>query len=109
MPFQKAAIDKWEAARPKVVALAIGLVAGPLISYFAGWQVTAGAAQTQLRDGLVAQGALFCEQRARADIKDPAALDWNARSELAKKWATVPGETLADSNIAYECARKLGA
>lgn len=109
MTFRRAAVDKLEAARPKVVALVIGLVAGPLISNFAGWQVTAGAAQTQLQTGLIAQGALFCEQRARADIKNPAALDWNARNELAKKWATVPGETLADSNIAYECARKLGA
>jgi hypothetical protein len=109
MTFRKAAIDKWDAARPKVVALVIGLVAGPLISNFAGWQVTAGAAQTQLRAGLIEQGALFCEQRARADIKDPAVLDWNARNELAKKWATVPGEALADSSIAYECARKLGA
>lgn len=109
MTLQKAASEKWEAARPKVIALAIGLVAGPVISHFAGWQVTASAAQTQLRAGLVAQGALYCEQRARADIKDPAALDWNARNELAKKWAMVPGETLADSSIAYECARKLGA
>ena len=109
MILLKSAADRWETARPKAIALAIGLAAGPLISNFAGWQVTASAAQARLQEGLVEQGALFCEQRARADVKEPATLDWSARNDLAKKWAIVPGSPSADSNIAYECARKLGA
>jgi hypothetical protein len=100
---------RWASAKPTVIALAIGLVAGPLISNFLGWQVTAGSAQTQLQAGLVAQGALFCEQKARAEVKEPAALDWKARSELAEKWAVLPGAKSADSAMTYECARKLAS
>jgi hypothetical protein len=99
----------WTSVKPKAIALAVGLVAGPLISNFAGWQVTASAAQAQLRAGLIAQGALFCEQKARAEIKEPGALSWGARTELAKKWAMVPGASSVDSAISYECAQKLAS
>lgn len=98
---------KWEALKPIAIALGIGLVAGPFISNFAGWQVTAGTAQAQTRAGVVEQIALYCEQRARVEVKESAKLDWSARNDLAKKWAVVPGAASADTDATYACARRL--
>lgn len=109
MTTLKDVAGKWATVKPRVIALAIGLIAGPLISNFIGWQMTASAARAQLRDGLVGQAALFCEQRARSEVKEPAALDWRARNDLANRWAVVPGAAAPDSAISYECARKLGS
>ncbi|MBL8701575.1 MAG: hypothetical protein JNK67_24560 [Alphaproteobacteria bacterium] len=100
---------RWRAAKPVVVGLAIGVVAGPLLTSTLGWQVTSRTAQEQVRAGVVEQQALFCESRARAEVSEPAKLDWSARSELARKWATLPGAKSAESGVAMECARKLAA
>jgi hypothetical protein len=98
---------KWEAIKPMVFALAIGLVAGPVISNWAGWQVTSGSAQKQLRAGLVDLDAKYCEVAARADVSEPSKLDWSARSELAKKWSVMPGSKTADYDVTSACAMKL--
>jgi len=101
--------QKWMAAKPVVIGLAIGLLIGPFFSNFMGWQVTSGSAQAQARAGVIEQAALFCEQRARLENKDAGTLAWGARNELAKKWAVVPGSTVSDSDIVSACARKLAA
>jgi len=98
---------KWEAIKPIVFALAIGLIAGPLISNWAGWQVTSGAAHKQMRAGIVDLEAKYCEIAARAAVSDPEKLDWSARSELAKKWAVMPGSKDADYDVTSACASKL--
>jgi hypothetical protein len=103
------AAAKWEAIKPIVFALAIGLVAGPLISNWAGWQVTNGAAQKQLHAGLVDLEAKYCDIAARADVPNPEKLDWSARSELAKKWAVMPGAKTADYDVTSACASKLAS
>lgn len=100
---------KWQAAKPIVLALAIGLVAGPLVSNYIGWQVTRGTAQTQMRDNVTEQLAMICAARAKADVADTGALDWNARNELAKKWVVAAGAPLADLDVADACARRLAA
>jgi len=99
--------SKWKTAKPIVVALAIGLVAGPFISSFAGWQVTSGTAQTQLRAGMLEQQALICNARARADVVAPDKLGLSARYELAEKWAIMPGAAEAQMGVASACASKL--
>ena len=103
------AASKWTAARPAAIALAIGLVAGPLISNSIGWQVTSSTARAQVHAGIVEQQAMFCEVRARADMPTAATLDWTARYELAGKWAVMPGSAPADSDVTSACARKLAA
>lgn len=100
---------RWATAKPLAIALAIGLVTGPFISNYLGWQVTSNAAHAQLRAGVVERTALFCEERARADNNDPGKLDWSARNDLAKKWAIVPGAASVESDVTSECARKLAA
>ena len=109
MTNMRTAQAKWRAAKPIVFALAIGLVAGPLFSNYMGWQVTHGAAQTQMRDNVTEQLAMICAARAKADVADTNALDWSARNELAKKWVVTAGAPLADLDVADACARRLAA
>ena len=105
--WQQYVKQTWEAARLKVYALLVGLVAGPLISNLAGWQVTSGTASAQLKSGLVEQQASFCLARAHAEVRDTGKLDWDGRHKLATKWAVMPGATTADSDVVTACAWKL--
>lgn len=100
---------KWQAAKPVVFALAIGLVVGPLFSNYMGWQVTRATAQAQMRDNVTEQLAMICAARAKADVADTGALDWSARSELAKKWVVTAGAPLADLDVTDACTRRLAA
>jgi hypothetical protein len=100
---------KWRSAKPLLIAVAVGLVTGPLISSYAGWQVTARTSQALVRAGIVEQQALICEGRARAEVKEPEKLDWSARGGLAKKWAVLPGVAATDSDAAHACAGMLAA
>ncbi len=107
MTFMQATMSKWESIKPATIALAIGLVAGPIISNMMGWQVTSGTAMARVQDGVMDLKASYCEARARGEIAEPSKLDWNSRNELAKKWSTMPGGGEADSGVSYACARKL--
>jgi hypothetical protein len=100
------AASRWRTAKPAAIALAIGLVAGPLISNYMGWQVTNRTAQAEVHAGIVEQQAVYCEARARADVPAAGALDWTARYQLAVKWAAM-GTAPADSDVTSACARKL--
>ena len=51
--------------------------------------------------------ASFCAVNARTEVADTSKLDYSARSELAKKWAIMPGATKAESDVTNACARKL--
>jgi hypothetical protein len=102
------AAAKWAAAKPVAIGLAVGLIAGPIISGFAGFQVRTSTAQAAARAGVVEQQAMFCAERARAATPDDAAaLGWQARTELARKWAAMPGSTVVDSDVVYACSGKL--
>src|SRR5258708_36427014 len=92
--------SKWEPAKPLVFAFAVGLITGPLVSNYIGWQVTSRAAQAGMRAGIVEQQALFCEARARGDVPAPDKLGWGARYELAEKWAIMPRGTGPPSGVA---------
>ena len=100
---------KWAAHKGQIYALAIGLVVGPFVSNYMGWQVTASKAQSQVIAGILDTQAEWCETRARAAVAEPGKLDWSARLDLAKKWSIMPGETEADSDVASACERKLQA
>jgi hypothetical protein len=102
-------MQTFKSAKPAAIALVVGLIAGPLISNYVGWQVTSHAAQAQVQAGIVEQQALFCEARARADVTTPQSLSYTARYDLAKKWATMPGATEAQSGVVSACGGKLAA
>jgi hypothetical protein len=97
----------WVERKPQLIALAVGLVAGPLISNYAGWQVTSGSARAQVRAGIVEQQATYCDVRARTVVSAPEKLDWSARIELARTWAVMPGSQAAETDVTNACERKL--
>lgn len=103
------AASAWASAKPKVMYLAIGLIAGPIVTNIAGWQVLSGTARDQARAGVVEQRAMFCAANARTEVPDASKLDYNARNTLAKKWAVMPGATEAESDVTNACARMLAS
>jgi hypothetical protein len=98
---------KWQAAKPIVFALAIGLVVGPMISNYMGWQVTHGTAQAQMRENVTEQLAMICAARAKAEVPGSDKLDWSARNALATKWVVLAGAPLADLDVTAACSRRL--
>jgi hypothetical protein len=106
--MRETAAAKWAAAKPVAIGLGIGLIAGPVISGLAGFQVRTSTAQAAARAGVVEQQAAFCAERARAASTTGAApLDWQGRSDLARKWATMPGSAIVDMDVVYACSGKL--
>jgi len=108
MASRGAAASKWQTAQPAVLALVLGLLAGPYISNALGWQVTSGTASARARADIVERLASVCAAQARMDIPDPSKLDQTARGSLAEKWAVMPGETSAAFDVTTACAGKLG-
>ena len=105
--MRETAAAKWTAAKPVAMGLAVGLIAGPIISGFAGFQVRTSTAQATTRASVVEQQASFCAERARAATPGTAALGWQARGDLARQWATMPGATAVDPDVVYACSSKL--
>ena len=107
--MREAAAAKWAAAKPIAIGPVIGLAAGPVISGLAGFQVRTSTAQAAARAGAVEQQAAFCAERARAASSGTALLDWQGRTDLARKWAAMPGSAAVDPEVVYACAGKLPA
>lgn len=100
---------QWTTVKPLAIMLVIGLIAGPLISNYVGWQVTRGSAERQSNASAVDQQAMICSAQAKLENGNPGALDWSARRELAEKHAVMPGRTTADSGVVNACINKLMA
>lgn len=105
--MRETAAARWATAKPVAMGLAIGLIAGPILSGFAGFQVRTSTAEAAARAGIVEQQATFCAERARTATPDTAALGWQARGELARQWAAMPGTTVVDAEVVYACSSKL--
>jgi hypothetical protein len=99
--------SRWHSVKPNLMYLVIGLIAGPLITGIAGWQVLSGTARDQVRAEVIEQQATFCAFKARAEVAGTSNLGNSVRYELAAKWAVMPGATKADSEVAQACKRKL--
>lgn len=99
--------DHWDTYKLPAMLLVAGLVAGPLLSNYMGWQVTRGYAERQSVASGVEQQARICAFNARADTPDTANLAWAARRDLAEKFAVMPGRDLADAGVANACAQHL--
>jgi hypothetical protein len=105
--LQKAAA-KWVEWKPIAVGVVIGLIAGPIVSSVAGFQTRTSTAEAANRASIVEQQAMFCAERAGGAMPAGAAVpEWNARNELARKWAIMPGATTADPEVIYACSSKL--
>lgn len=100
--------DQWNTLKPIALVLALGLVAGPLISNYMGWQVTSGSAERQRLASAVEQQAMICAAFARGETPNVATLDWGARRTLAEKYAVMPGRQEAESGVVMACSELLG-
>lgn len=107
MPLRKTKKPKWEDAKLPALALLVGLVAGPYLSNFLGWQVASGTVSARERASIVERLALICDAQARTEVQDPSRLDGPDRGDLAKKWALMPGGSAADLDVVAACAAKL--
>jgi hypothetical protein len=105
----KHTVSAWESVKPKVMYLVIGLIAGPIITNIAGWQVLSGTAREQVQASVIEQQASFCAASARTEVPETSKLEYAARNDLAKKWAVMPGTTTAESDVISACARKLAS
>jgi len=105
--WQDRLADQWSTMKPLAIALGIGLVAGPLISGFMGWQVMRGTSEARVHASAVDQQAQICAVLARRDTHDPAVLNWSARRELAEKFAVMPGRETGDPEVANACSQIL--
>ena len=103
------AASSWGLVKAKLTYLVIGLLAGPVITDMAGWQVTRSEIQDQVHAGIVEQQALYCEAKARIEMPAATMLSYGARDKLAMKWAVMPGATTTDIDVVRACARKLAS
>ena len=105
----QAASLKWARYQPRLWALAIGLIAGPIITNFAGWQTLSSTAAQRVLSGVAEAQAMICDARARAEVADPSKLEWSDRNKLAERFAIMPGATTATYEVTNLCSRKLSA
>ncbi len=99
-------IQEW---KPRILFLVIGLVLGPFITSWLGWQVTAGTMEGAVGEAVVSYRAGLCAERARSDPEatSDALNDFSKRREFAEKWAVLPGEEETDSDVVRECNSRL--
>jgi hypothetical protein len=105
--------------KPFAWGLGVGAIVLLIVIFSAGWVVTSSSAKTNAQnistnavvDRLAPISvAQFMEDPNRVErLKELKALDYWKRGEYVQKqgWATMPGETKADRNVANECARRL--
>jgi hypothetical protein len=103
------AAARWASAKPVALGLAIGLVAGPIVSGYAGFQVRTSVANAATRAGVIEQQAGFCAERARASSPATARSDWQGQMALARQWSVMPGSTAVDQDVVIACSRKLSS
>ena len=111
-------IPEW--LKPALYGAACGAVALAVVGFTWGGWMTGGTARTlaadQSRIDVVGALSLICVDKSKRDpqlverlaaIK--AASSWN-RGDLVMKngWATMPGSTEANSQVAKDCAEKVG-
>jgi hypothetical protein len=98
----------WRTPWTAAAALVIGLIAGPVIANALGWQISADTARAQVLASMIEQQAAYCNAQARADVRESGGqLDWRVRTNLATKWAAMPGSPGATPDVVRACERKL--
>jgi hypothetical protein len=99
-------IQEW---KPRISYLVIGLVVGPFVANWLGWQVTTDTMETAVEDAVIAYRAELCVTRAQTDPEATPAVpqDYSDRRKLAEKWAVMPGEEKADLDVVSKCSSQL--
>ena len=109
MSLQEKTTSKFGEWRNLVIGVVIGLVAGPIITSFIGWQVGFSTMEEQVSAAVIEQQALFCAERVMAD---PAyatfdGLEFGAKRDLVTPHAQMPDQDAAAGRVVNLCLRKL--
>lgn len=98
----------WERYQPLLGGLAVGLVVGPLLSAYLGWQVTPVTVQKHVQRAVVRQQTAMCEMLARRDHPDTTLMDYTERRDLAEEYGTFPWNDAQQYTVINDCAAALG-
>ncbi len=98
---------RWESAKPMVVGVIFGLIAGPIISGYAGFQVRSSTAHAAAHAEMLAMRADICAAQVHGEVAATSGLGWQQQNDLARKHAAMPGSTTVDPEVVYACAGKL--
>lgn len=99
----------WERWKPLLGGLALGLVVGPFLSGYLGWQVTSATLHESVEDAIVQQQARMCAMLARQE-EDGAALaemGYVPRREVAKRHAGFPWNDTYEHVVTNRCTNLL--
>jgi hypothetical protein len=98
---------RWAWLKPALWGLVVGLIAGPSISGYMGWQVLSSTAQSRVKNAVFDQESKTCAMLAREHVADPSALDYNKRRALAEKYAKLPWDDSQDYRVVDACSDAL--
>ncbi len=112
---------KKEYIKPFAWGMAVGMVVLLIVIFSAGWVVTSSSAKAMAQDisenavlerlGPISVAQFMQDPNREARLKELKETDSWKRSDYVEKqgWATMPGETEADRDVANECTRRLMA
>lgn len=102
---QKRARFGW--LKPALWGLVIGLIAGPSISGYLGWQVLSSTDKQNVQNAVYDQEAKTCALLARQHVADTATLDYTKRRNLAEKYSKLPWNSSDDYRVIDACSDAL--
>jgi hypothetical protein len=98
---------RWVWIKPALWGLVVGLIAGPAISGYMGWQLLSSTAQNEVKTAVYDQEAKTCAMLAREHVPDPSALDYTKRRALAEQYAKLPWDQSQDYRVVDACSDAL--
>ena len=98
---------RWAWVKPGLGGLVIGLIAGPALSGYFGWQVLSSTDKQDVKTAVVDQEAKTCALLARQHVTETSALDYNKRRDLAEKHAKLPWDDSGDYRVVDACSDAL--
>lgn len=109
MSIKHSVVKKWTQWKPVLGGLVIGLVAGPILSAYLGWQVSTDTMREQIEATSVGVQSRVCVWRAREAAQNSAEMGYNDRLELAKKYALMPWMEAGSANydVVSACTNEL--
>jgi hypothetical protein len=101
--------SRWSWLKPAFWGLVVGLIAGPALSGYMGWQVLADTAKREVQAAVVTQEAHTCALLVREHKPGVDKLGYGERHDLAQKYAKLPWSGDADYRVVDACAEDLNA
>ena len=98
---------RWGWVKPAVWGFILGLIVGPSVSGYFGWQVLADTAQRRVQSAVVDQEARTCALLAREHTPDVDKLGYGKRHDLAQQYAKLPWSDGSDYRVVDACANAL--